>query len=182
MTIYLVRHGEAAAPWHESDDPGLNERGHAQAAEVARLLHERIEPGSQLLSSPLRRARETAGPLAEMLATDVIVNAAFREIPAPVELAQRQEWLRTVYRQPWHKQIDSVRDWYGTLLDALHGLREPTVVFTHFMVLNAVVGTVSGEDRLVCFAPDNVSVTALEWEGERLVLAERGREIDRALR
>ncbi|HSM69467.1 MAG TPA: hypothetical protein VK830_07115 [Xanthomonadales bacterium] len=50
MSIFLVRHGEAAARWHESDDPGPSELGRQQAADAARQLPEQIPPGIRLLS------------------------------------------------------------------------------------------------------------------------------------
>lgn len=176
MKIYLVRHGEAAAHWHVSEDPGLSEHGRQQAAEAARLLQERIEPGTRLISSPLRRARETAEPLAEALGADVTIVERFREIPTPVELADRQTWLGRIARQAWSEQIDMVRDWRHALLDRLRQIREPTVVFTHFMVLNAIVGDLNGDDRVVCYLPDNASITTLRRQGDELQLAELGRQ------
>jgi len=38
MDIFLVRHGEAAASWGESPDPGLSELGRRQAEVAAALL------------------------------------------------------------------------------------------------------------------------------------------------
>jgi len=35
ISIYLVRHGEAAASWGESSDPGLSELGWQQAEDAA---------------------------------------------------------------------------------------------------------------------------------------------------
>jgi len=176
MNIYLVRHGEAAAHWHEADDPGLSERGRQQAAEAARLLQERIEPGVRLLSSPLLRARETAHPLAEALEAEVTIAERFREIPTPVELADRQTWLGKIARQTWSEQAGMVRDWRLGLLEQLRQIREPTVVFTHFMVLNVIVGDLNADDRVVCFLPDNASITTLRLVGDTLQLAELGRQ------
>ena len=182
MHIYLVRHGEAAARWHESDDPGLSERGRQQAADTARLLRDRIEPGVRLVSSPLLRTRETAQALVDALGADGpgagpdIVDA-FREIPTPVALAERQTWLGTIARQTWAEQHAMVRNWRDGLLAALRQIREPTVVFTHFMVLNAIVGELQGEERVVCCLPDAASVTILRGFGDELQLAELGRQL-----
>lgn len=176
MNIYLVRHGEAAAHWHESDDPGLSARGREQAEEAARLLRERIDPAIRLVSSPMRRTRETAKPLAMALEADVSIVEPFREIPTPVELAGRQEWLRTIARQTWNEQHQMVREWHQALLAELRRLREPTVVFTHFMVLNAIVGALTANERVVQFLPDNASITSVEWSGDDLRLLELGRQ------
>jgi ribonuclease H / adenosylcobalamin/alpha-ribazole phosphatase len=65
-TFYLVRHGESAAnvdpQARRRDDPALTERGRGQAARAAAAL---AGAGlAQVLCSPLRRARETAEPIA----------------------------------------------------------------------------------------------------------------------
>lgn len=176
MSIFLVRHGEAAARWHQCDDPGLSELGRQQAVQAARHLLEQIPPGIRLLSSPLQRARETAAPLAAALGDEPAIVDSFREIPTPVALAERQIWLNRIARQTWGEQHAMVQDWRRALLEALREIREPTVVFTHFMVLNAVVGEMRNDDRVVSFLPDNASVTTLQGFGDELHLAELGRQ------
>jgi|TARA_B110000263_G_scaffold189153_1_gene166807 broad specificity phosphatase PhoE len=57
-TLYLVRHGQAAASWGEDPDPGLNALGHGQAARMAAALAA-LGP-MPIMISPLRRTRETA--------------------------------------------------------------------------------------------------------------------------
>jgi broad specificity phosphatase PhoE len=176
MNIFLVRHGEAAARWDESHDPGLSELGRPQAAEAARLLVGQVPPGIRLLSSPLQRARETAAPLAAALGSEPAIVEPFREIPTPVAMAERQTWLNRIARQTWGEQPAMVQDWRRALLAALREIREPTVVFTHFMVLNVIVGALQDEDRVVSFLPDNASVTSLRGYGDDLQLAELGRQ------
>lgn len=176
MSIFLVRHGEAAAGWTESNDPGLSERGRRQAAAAALQLVDQIPPGTRLLSSPMQRARETAAPLATALSAEPAIVEPFREIPTPVAMAERQNWLNTIARQRWNEQDAMVQDWRATLLAALQEIREPSVVFTHFMVLNAIVGALRDDDRVVTFLPDNASVTTLRGFGDDLQLAELGRE------
>jgi len=176
MNIFLVRHGEAAARWHESDDPGLSELGRQQAAEAAQKLVGRIPPGSRLLSSPMQRARETAAPLAAALGAEPAIVEPFREIPTPVAMAERQTWLNRIARQTWSEQPALVQDWRRALLAALREIREPTVVFTHFMVLNVIVGALQANDRVVNFLPDNASVTTLHGFDDELQLAELGRQ------
>jgi probable phosphoglycerate mutase len=176
MKIFLVRHGEAAASWHEADNPGLSERGREQAAATAERLLRQVAADTRLISSPLLRAQETARPLAQSLGTPIAVVEAFREIPAPVPLAERQEWLRTVARQRWSEQHEMVQEWQQSLLQQLQQIREPTVVFTHFMVLNAIVGALTAKDRVVCFLPENASVTTLQWTDDALQLVELGQQ------
>jgi len=64
MKLVLVRHGEAAAGWIDDADPGLSEVGQQQARDVVDRL---VALGPlPILTSPLRRCRETAAPLAEI--------------------------------------------------------------------------------------------------------------------
>ncbi len=176
MSIFLVRHGEATVGWTESNDPGLSKRGRIQANDAARQLADRLSPEIRLLSSPLRRARETAAPLAAALGAEPAIVEPFREIPTPVAMAERQDWLNRIARQTWSEQHTMVQEWHRALLAALREIREPTVVFTHFMVLNAIVGALQADDRVVTFLPDNASVTTLGGFGDELQLVELGRE------
>jgi len=177
MNIYLVRHGEAAEHWHKADDPGLSELGHQQAAETAKLLMQKIEPGVRLISSPMVRARETAQPLAQALGIEPTIIEHFREIPTPVDRSERQSWLRAIALQDWQAQHNMVLEWRNALLSELQKVQEHTVVFTHFMVLNAIVGSLQKRDRVVCFLPANASVTTLKWSGDAHDLIELGHQL-----
>jgi len=61
--IWIVRHGEAAASWEKDPDPCLSALGQSQAEETANALMGLVPMGAQLISSPLRRAQETAAAL-----------------------------------------------------------------------------------------------------------------------
>src|SRR5210317_163731 len=99
MDIFLVRHGEAASSWGKAADPGLSELGQRQAEHAAQVLHADLPADALLLSSPLARALETATPLAQLRAVEIGQQDVFREIPAPVPLPQRQEWLQQFMQQ-----------------------------------------------------------------------------------
>lgn len=177
MDIFLVRHGEAAASWGEDPDPGLSALGRDQAGAVCEALAARLGAGTRLVSSPLRRARETADPLAARLGLPVEEDAAFREVPAPVPLPERQAWLRQFMQQQWSEQAAGLVDWRDTAVAHLLALPSPAVVFTHFLVINAVVGQVLGRGETLCFWPDNGSVTHLRREGDVLSLVEQGAQM-----
>jgi broad specificity phosphatase PhoE len=178
MDIFLVRHGEAAAGWGQSSDPGLSELGLRQAEEVAEALLPRLSADTALLSSPLARARETAIPLAEALEKPVVVEDVFREVPAPVPLPQRQPWLRDFMQQQWPGQPPSLTQWRDRALTELLEQSQPAVVFTHFLLINAVVGRVLRRPEILCFWPDNGSITQLRHSGDTLELVSLGREME----
>ena len=161
MDIFLVRHGEAAAAWGQDPDPGLSELGKLQAIATTEKLLPQLGDTVQLISSPLLRAQETALPLLEARQGDLVINNAFREIPAPVPLAERQVWLRGFMKQSWSEQPEALLQWRASALAQLQQLTTPTVVFSHFLVLNAIVGVIRGQDETLVFMPDNASVTHL---------------------
>jgi broad specificity phosphatase PhoE len=74
--LTLVRHGLPEVD-ETTTDPGLSAVGRAQAEAVAELLAK--EQPSAVLSSHLRRAQETAAPLAARLGLEVVVDRDFRE-------------------------------------------------------------------------------------------------------
>jgi broad specificity phosphatase PhoE len=79
MTLfYLVRHGQIARD-HVVDpaDPPLSATGRAEAAQVAAFLAPR--PIARVYASDLRRAQETAAPIAARFGLPVIVNPRLRE-------------------------------------------------------------------------------------------------------
>lgn len=178
MDIFLVRHGEAAAAWGQSSDPGLSELGVRQAEDAAEALLPLLPADTALLSSPLARARETAIPLARALERPVQVEEVFREVPAPVPLSRRQAWLREFMQQRWPGQPASLTLWRDRALTELLGQRQPAVVFTHFLLINAIVGSVLHRPEILCFLPDNGSITRLRHNGKRLALVSLGREME----
>jgi broad specificity phosphatase PhoE len=178
MDIFLVRHGEAAASWGEAPDPGLSDRGRRQAEEAADFLMQHIGDDTLLLSSPLQRAVDTAEPLARRLRRPVQKVEAFREIPSPVALAQRQQWLRQFMQQHWQGQAKDLVAWRTATLQNLLVLKQPAVVFTHFLVINAVVGQTLGRPETLYFWPDNGSITRLCHNGAGLELLALGKEIE----
>ena len=177
MDIFLVRHGEAAASWGESSDPGLSVLGREQASQAAQVLRESVPGDVQLISSPLARARETAQPLATALSLPVAIEDVFCEIPAPVPMADRQVWLRQFMQEKWNDQPSPLHDWRSAALQHLLALRKPTAVFTHFLVINAIVGQVLGRAETLCFWPDNASITRLRHTGQSLELVTLGNEM-----
>lgn len=158
--LYLVRHGEAAASWAEAPDPGLSARGQEQAERAADALAERGI--TTILSSPLARATATAAPLAARLGRPVTVDRRYRELPSTVPLAGRAAWLAQIMRARWDEVGVELGRWREEAWHALLDGTEPTAVFTHFMLINAVVSLATGATHTVCFEPDNGSITELE--------------------
>jgi broad specificity phosphatase PhoE len=175
VRLYLVRHGRPAATFGEAEDAGLAPAGVAQAEAVAQRLA-RLGPLG-LVTSPLRRTRETAAPLERRWGRSARVEPAVSEIPSRgMGLAERREWLRGLMAGRWTEAGPDLSRWREEVVAALLALGESTVVFTHYVAINVAVGHATGDDRVVVFAPDHCSVTMLETRGGGLGLVQRGAE------
>ncbi len=176
-TIYLVRHGKAAAGFDSHLDPGLDELGRTQAAATA----DDLAPLGPLpiFSSPLARARQTAAPLAKRWGVRPVIENRVAEIPSPTEdLPERAEWLRGVMADCWSNLDPGLRHWRQAMIACVNSYAEDCVVFCHFVAINVIVGAATGTDELITFRPDNGSVTTIGTDGGRLRLIELGREAD----
>jgi broad specificity phosphatase PhoE len=173
--LYLVRHGKAAAGWDAEADPGLDDLGRAQAEAMAETLAP-LGP-LPLVTSPLRRTRETAAALERRWRVTARVEPRIAEIPSPVEgLAARAEWLAATMQQGWSSLAPPLQDWRCRLLEALAGYAEDSVLVSHFIAINVAIGQALGDDRVVCFRPENCSCTVIEVSGGTIRLIERGVE------
>ena len=174
--IYMVRHGRAAAGFAQSIDPGLDELGLVQAESVAGQLRS-LGPMA-LVTSPLARAVQTAMPLARMWQREPKIEPCVGEIPSPpgMRLEDRTDWLRTLMHASWSGSGIELLSWREALIAALLARTGDTVIFSHFVAINAAMGAAMGDDRIGLFSPDNCSVTVFQVTDGTLRLAEKGHE------
>jgi len=104
MRLILIRHGECS--WNKErriqgcrTDTSLNDRGKAQAEEVALALKE--EKLTAIYSSPLSRAVNTAQPLAQIHGLEVNIDPDLREIDAGELEGLSAEEVRERYGYFW---------------------------------------------------------------------------------
>lgn len=182
-----MRHGRASAGWDTDPDPGLDDTGRRQALELARAMAP-MRVGS-IVTSPLLRCRQTAFPLATAWGLEPIVEDAVAEIPSPEghTMETRVGWLRDAMAGTWADVIADSGPVYGQFRDRLvrtiAAVREDTVVFTHFVAINALIGAATGDDRVLIASLDNCSVTVVDVAADGvLTLRETGREADSLIR
>ena len=185
--IYLVRHGRAAAGWDVDPDPALDDLGRSQALAVA--AHLRPLGPLHLVTSPLLRCQQTAFPLATVWGVGAVVEPLVAEIPSPegVAMQDRVQWLREAMEGTWAGLGSRYTAYRDALVAAVLALPTDTVVCSHFVAINAVIGAATGDDRLVIRSLDNCSVTIVETtvaaDGTPgLHLVEGGHEADTLIR
>jgi broad specificity phosphatase PhoE len=184
-THYLVRHAKPAATWGEATDPGLDATGVAQAEQTANELRTRL-PQVSLYTSPMRRCVETAQPLARLWQVDAALLPEVAEIPSPpLSMQDKQQWLAAGMQGTWSQlQARSPAGspdflaWRETLLNKLRNLKTDSVIYTHYVAINVVVGAAQGHDRVLSFRPGHASVTAIDVIGQDFVIRQLGVEAD----
>jgi broad specificity phosphatase PhoE len=190
MQLLLVRH---ALP-HRSEpgqgsDPDLSEEGRAQAARLPDALAR--YPITRVISSPQRRAIDTAKPVAAARGLTVEIEDRFaeydRELPVYIPIEQiraenPKEWARmaeghlpsTVDEDAFRARVRAAVD--NVAATAAH--EDTVVVFSHGGVINVVLHEILGTSRVLSFPIDYVSVTRLLFSrsGRASVVAVNGTE------
>ena len=165
--LYLVRHGQTdwnlARRWQSRTDTPLNKTGYCQAQAMQREFARRHLVFSRVLSSPLKRARETSRIIMGELAETIETNEALLEInlgdyEGRFESELRQEigpdydqWRHNRHRvaAPNGESIFDVGKRVRPLLDAIDDNSGPVLIVAHGGVHMAIKGTLSN-----CFSTD----------------------------
>ncbi|TFV56707.1 histidine phosphatase family protein [Mycobacterium sp. PS03-16] len=175
MQLLLVRH---ALPLRsqpgQGSDPDLSEDGVEQAKRLPDALAR--FPITRLVSSPQRRAVQTAQPVADALNLGVEVDERLaeydRDLPhyIPIEQIAKEnpaELERLINGQlPSGVDVDAFTARIFAAVDDVVASadREDTVaVFSHGGVINALLHRVLRTERLLSFHVDYASVTRLLW-------------------
>jgi broad specificity phosphatase PhoE len=172
--LYLVRHGEPAGTFTDSRDPGLSQFGHEQAKAAAEKL--RAFGALDVISSPLKRAQETAAPYAALRGLKPRIADAVAEIPTPahVALEKRGEWLRGVMMGSWGDAEPMLREWRNNVVAFLKDLPRDTAIFSHYVAINVAVAVARQDERVTVYAPTHASITILDATPDALVEVEIG--------
>ncbi len=186
IQIALVRHGRASAGWDTALDPELDDLGHSQARDVANKL-DQIFVGKEveIISSPLLRCQQTSEVFAKIRTLPVKVCPEVTEIPSPegVAMAERVAWLRRVMRGRWSDLDENYLAFRDGLVRFIREIDCDSVIFSHFVAINAVIGELTNDDRLVIRSLDNCSVTLLKRDTKgKFSVAQSGHEANTLIR
>jgi broad specificity phosphatase PhoE len=173
MQVLLVRHALPLRSEHgQGSDPDLSDEGKAQVTRLPEALAR--FPISRVVSSPQRRAIQTAEPVAEARELSVEVDERFaeydRDLPVyiPVEQIRAenpQEWARLAQGHlPSAVDEGAFRARVLAGVDDLVATADPedtVAVFSHGGVINLLLHEILGTARLLSFPVDYASVTRL---------------------
>ncbi|MEO6469066.1 MAG: histidine phosphatase family protein [Acidimicrobiia bacterium] len=169
--VVLVRHGQPDGSWGQDPDPGLDELGHAQARAVAEVLAP-LGP-LPVIVSPLRRTRDTAAPLVDHWGVEPIIEAGVGELVAPSDpQPDHATWLRALMSGTGADAPEVMDPFRDRVVGAIRTITTDSIVVSHFLAINAVVGAATGDDRVLCFRPAHCSCTVVEVTGGQITLVE----------
>jgi broad specificity phosphatase PhoE len=184
MELILVRHARPVRhdPVEGRADPGLRADGRQQARRLARWLA--AEPIGAIYTSPARRARETAQPLADLVGIEPAIEDGLSEFDrearsyVPIEelAATDDRWL-ALARGELYDDVDPVAfrkrvvETVEDLIDRHPG--EVVVAVCHGGVINAYVGDLLGIPTPLWFAPGytGISRIAASRRGPRAIVS-----------
>jgi probable phosphoglycerate mutase len=186
MELLLIRH---ALPLRvdgvsgRAADPALSGEGQLQAARLQRwLAGERLDA---IYASPLRRAQETAAPLAADRQLEVVLEPGIVEFDreaesyVPLEEIKAQDWAR------WKELVDGgmyasldIDAFRRTVVETVECIvaahaRHRVALVCHGGVINAWAAHVLGVERTIFFEPGYTSISRFlaASSGERSVVA-----------
>ncbi|MGH8986576.1 MAG: histidine phosphatase family protein [Acidimicrobiia bacterium] len=190
MELLLIRHAEPAriGPGEGGGgpaDPDLTARGRAQAERLAAWLAcERLDA---VIASPLRRARQTAAPIAVAHRLEVEVGHELVEYDARADHYIPAEELKATRDVRWQAMLDGRWEEFGgeaperfrdRIVPALSSVVERfpggrIAVICHGGVINVYLGALLGLDRHLWFEPGYTSISrvAAARSGERSVVS-----------
>ena len=169
MDLLLIRHalpvriegGDGPA------DPELSDEGWRQAGALAAWLAD--EAIDIMVASPLRRAQETAEPLAGLLELEVATVDGLAEFDRNAPWYIPIEELKAADDPRWHAMIAGEWDldpdeFQRSVVEAVDGIiadnpGRTVAAVCHGGTINAYLSAVLGLDQLMFFVPDYTSVS-----------------------
>ena len=171
MELLLIRHAEPikVVDAEGPADPILHERGRMQAERLAEYLSEERLEG--LFSSPMRRAQETAEPVAVVHNLPVVIDEELAEFDREATSYVPVEELKATKDERWLAMVEGRFDDYDTdpeefkagvvgaverIIDANPG--RAVAVVCHGGVINAYLAHILGIDKMMWFEPAYTSI------------------------
>jgi broad specificity phosphatase PhoE len=177
ISLIFLRHGEAAESWGEHPDPGLSDNGISQSKKLTSNLSLQSLEDFIFVSSPKSRAQMTAAPLIEKYKKNLLIDNIFSEIPSSKVIAsEKKEWLKKIMTMNIDMLPQEVSDWRNNIITKTLSYSNNTIIFTHFMVINAIVSGLIERSEILCFYPDYTSITQITLQNNKAINISLGDE------
>lgn len=194
-TLYLVTHAEAThhverrvGGWFDSE---LTAAGHNAARQIADELLRRVKSPPKVFSSDLKRAFQTATPIAHAFSAQIETSADLREVSCGIAEGETSSWLNDRIEMPplegnrLDHQIcgeaetrrQAATRIYRFMGDLMASRNQDVVIVTHGFALSFVISAWLGMPieslGRMRYCADSGSVTELDfdpdWGDRRLV-------------
>jgi probable phosphoglycerate mutase len=170
MELLLIRHARPlrAHGGEGPADPALSPLGLRQSEALADWLAD--DGLDAIYASPLRRARETAAPLAAKLGLDVVIDESVREYDADAVEYIPMEELKAAGDPRWHEVPDALPEFRERVIAGIERLveahtSERIAVVCHGGVVNVYVAWVVRTRTEMFFLPHYTSVSRVLASG-----------------
>ncbi len=176
MELLLIRHAlptriTAAESGGAPADPGLTETGRDQAARLAAWL--RVEGVDHVVSSPLRRATETAAPISHALDLTTEIVDGLREYDSATDSYIPIEEMHAENSERWQAMVEGRWEDYGgeppekfraRIVPCLDGViaanpGRKVAAVCHGGVINVYLASILDIDRALWFDPEYTSIS-----------------------
>lgn len=161
MFLYLVRHGKTGKSWDPKLDMPLNSEGNDQSLKLALLLKD--EKRLPILSSPLKRSKQSADPLSTFWNIPCEIDDRFGEIPfCNEDDIEPMDWLKSIMTKKWSQLPAHLNSWKANVGQAVCLIQEPSIIFTHYLTIAAIYSELMGVDMVDSFQSKNCQLVKLE--------------------
>ncbi len=165
IEVIFIRHAEASSSWGDHPDPGLSDTGVAQSKKLINRPELKQLDDYSFISSPKKRAIDTARSLAKKFEKELIIENIFTEIPSPnIEPKNKQDWLKNILQMNKNDLPENITMWKDNIISKTRAFSQDSIVFTHFMVINALLSELNSETKLLYFYPDYTSLIKITIE------------------
>ena len=105
------------------------------------------------------------------------VEPGIGELVAPSEpQPDHATWLRSLMTGHGADSPDVMNPFRDRVVGVIRTITTDSIVVSHFLAINAVVGAATNDDRVMCFRPAHCSRTIVEIADGRMDLVELGNE------
>lgn len=195
MKLYLIRHGKDDERYRGGwSDLGLIEEGEKQASQLAHFLKENQQeyPISQIISSDLKRAVQTAKAIQKQLNVPMILSENWREInngdlAGMLNSVALEKYpglfFNTLRMDECYPNGESPINFFNRIKDTFYELlkeqtNDKVAIVTHSGVINVIyhiVKNIEWSNKNKSFPVKNVSLNVLEYENRKAAFIEENK-------